>query len=103
MKTLQELNEQIGSLHDAVLLTIEMRWAEGTVTLGVNSASGVKRIIVEQVTRLECPREYPWGRSVCINELRFGLPLSTVGFEIEIEMQSGDVLLIYGGAVRVDP
>ncbi len=86
MKSLEELNAQIGSLHDAVLLGIDMRWAEGTVTAGVRSASGPKRIIVEQVTRLECPREYPWGRSACINEVRFGSSPSNAPFRLEIEM-----------------
>jgi hypothetical protein len=33
MTTLEELNTRIGSLHEAVLLRVDMHWAEGTVTL----------------------------------------------------------------------
>lgn len=99
---MEELNAQIGTLHDAVLLSIEMRWAEGTVTIGVRTAAGPKRVIVEQVTRLVCPREYPWGRSACIDEVRFGSTLPSAAFQMEIEMQSGDVLAICGSEIGVE-
>jgi len=103
MKTLEELNSQIGSMHDAVLLSIDLRWADGTVTLGIRTAAGPKRVIVQEVTRLVCPREDPWGRSECINEVRFGSPPSSAVFQMEIEMQSGDVLAICGTKIDVEP
>jgi hypothetical protein len=102
MKTLEELNAQIGRLHDAALLRIDVQWAEGTVTLGVRTASGPMRIVVRQVTRLVCPRESPWGRSLSINEVRLGDPPSSAAFQVEIEMQSGDVLVICGSEIGVE-
>ncbi len=100
--TLEEINALVGKRHDAVLLSIDMLWAEGTVTLGFRTASGPKQIVVEEVTRLECPREYPWGRSVCINEVRLGSSPPGGGFRVEMEMQSGDVLVIHGSSVRAE-
>jgi hypothetical protein len=100
MDKVEELNAKV-ALHDAVLLGIELLWAEGTVTVGVKATSGPKRIVVQQVTRLVCPREYPWGRSVCINEVRFRTP-SGARLQLEIEMQSGDVIEICGGQMDVD-
>jgi hypothetical protein len=99
MRTLEELNAQLGRLHDAVLLRIDMEWAEGTVTLDVRTANGLKQLIVGGVTRLLCPREYPWGRSVCINEVRFGSPPPNGALLLEIEMQSGDVLTVCGSEI----
>ena len=101
MKTLEELNAEFGCLHDVVLLNIDMRWAEGTVTLGVRTASGQKRITVRQVSRLVCPREYPWGRSVSINEVRLGSPPSSAAVQMELEMQSGDVIEVYAAVVKL--
>ena len=103
MKTsFDELMVKVGSLHDAVLVGIDMRWAEGTATVGVRTASETRRIVVEKLTRLECPREYPWGRSVCINEVRFGASEPHASFRMELEMQSGDVLVICGSALTVE-
>jgi len=102
MMTLEEVNARIGGLHDAVLLSIDMQWAEGTVTLGVRTANGPKRLVVKQVTRLVCPREYPWGRSVSINEVRLGETPAGTSFQLEIEMQSGDVLAIRGSEIGVE-
>lgn len=102
MTGMEEFKLELSSFHDAVLVSIDFLWAEGTVTFGVRTASGMKRIIVKQVTRLECAQEQPWGRSVCINEVRFGNPAPGAALQMEIEMQSGDVLRISGGSVVVD-
>ena len=101
-KNLEAIKSVVGPLHDAVLLSIDMLWAEGIVTLGIRTATGAKRIVVEEVTRLECPREYPWGRSVCINDVRIGDPPPSGGFRVELEMQSGDVLVLCGSSIRAE-
>ena len=100
--SLEEIKGLVEALHDAVLLSVDLQWAEGTVTLGVRTAGGPRQVVVEQVTRLECPREYPWGRSVCINEVRIGNVPPSAAFRMEMELQSGDVLVICGGSVRLE-
>jgi hypothetical protein len=100
--SLDEIRTTLGSLHDNVLLTVELRWAEGFVAVDVRTADGVRRIVVHDVTRVVCPRENPWGRSVCINDVRFVALQSGSGFQMEVEMQSGDRLLICGSALSVN-
>lgn len=73
------------------------------VTLSIRAAAGPKRVVVQRVTRLVCPREHPWGPSVCINDVRLSKLASNEAFQMEIEMQSGDVLSILGSDISLEP
>ena len=101
MRTDEELMAHLKTLHDAVLLSVDLKWADGTVTLDMRTATGPEQIVVRGVTRLVCPREYPWGRSVSVNEIRLEVARAAARFQIEIEMQSGDVLVVCGSAIVV--
>jgi hypothetical protein len=98
----EKLKVELESLHDGVLLSAEMKWSEAKVVLAVRTGAGDKRVVVHEATRLECPRDLPWGPSICINEIRINPVPSSVALRIEIEMQSGDVLVILGKAVHLE-
>jgi hypothetical protein len=83
--------------HDATLIGVELLWAEGVVTIRLDTAAGPTEITVEGVTHLDCPRSSPWGRSVSINEV------VTTATELKIEMQSGDTLHVHGTKVVLAP
>jgi len=80
-------------MHDATLVSIAVDWASGTLSCvfrvcrkGRNEA----KLIASGLTLLHCPRSFPWGRSVSVNEM----VLSDIGEGqvLKIEMQSGDVI-----------
>lgn len=81
-------------LHDATLTSIHLDWATGMTTLELRtelSSAPAVAIIAEGTVRLTCPRKCPWGESVSINEVRGPKNIGDQA-QLEIEMQSGDVL-----------
>jgi hypothetical protein len=78
------------SLHDATLLDLEIDWARARVVIQVKRMERRLRFTLERVSRVECPREEPWGSSVSINAA------CATADGVEIEMQSGDVIRIVG-------
>jgi hypothetical protein len=96
MKSIPDMEVQLGKLHDNVLLGVEVQWREAVVSLSVRAWSGQKRLIVQAFTRLVCPRANPWGPSVCIVGGRISSDPSGTGITITIEMQSGDEIVIDG-------
>jgi hypothetical protein len=77
-------------LHDATLLFANLDWRKGNLTLLIEMTPAKSgRLIFSGLAGLTIPREFPWGSSVSINCAR-----NTETDAFEIEMQSGDVLLI---------
>lgn len=95
----KDVQTHLALLHDAVLVSIQMSWAEGRVVIDVRTHVGAQQVIIEESTGLICPREFSWGRSECINEIRVNSLPGSTGLKLEIEMQSGDVLTICGALV----
>jgi hypothetical protein len=60
----------------------------GEIVLDVTTQEGSQAFTFKDVVGLVLPREHPWGPSASINEVR-DKPESC-----EIEMQSGDVIVI---------
>jgi len=59
------------------------------------------RIQAIHLSSLQCPRRFPWGESVSINEIR--PPVETnEGAQIEIEMQSGDLIIALAESFELD-
>ena len=87
------------AFHDGVLLGLDLRWAEGTAHMRIRTATGAKHLVIRDVKQIECSREFPWGRSVCINELRI-IDTAPGEIRLEVEMQSGDVLRIRGSSAE---
>jgi len=86
------------SLHDATLERVELRWHSGEVVLHLRT--GVAdcprlQVVGAEARKVECDRQMPWGFSVSINEVRG--PVATLdgrAKRIEIEMQSGDAIVL---------
>ena len=83
-------------LHDASINGITIDWGAGTVTVDAlvfreGRALSAKRckLVWSGVTRFVADRELPWGPSNFVNTAKFEEPS-----RYELQMQSGDVLLI---------
>lgn len=81
------------ALHDWALEELSLDWKSGELILKVSGYERINRIMCQGLRHLDMPRENPWGPSVFINECRG--PMSVDGeAKLEIEMQSGDVIVI---------
>ena len=82
------------SLHDAILETIEINWANSIVVLNlkafvVNGKNAIpSKLEFNAVTNLVIPHKSEWGNSSSINSVRIS------NNQYTIEMQSGDILTI---------
>lgn len=82
-------------LHDATLLELELSWKSGDASLKVRSVSKlITKIGLRSTTLVECPRRFPWGPSVSINQVRGPAPTEDGSLRLEIEMQTGDLLIL---------
>lgn len=82
-------------LHDATLLGLELCWESGDASLKVRSVSQlITKIGLRATTLLECPRRFSWGPSVSINRVRGPTRTEDGPLRLEIEMQTGDVLVL---------
>jgi hypothetical protein len=92
-------------LHDATLLRLECRWADGCTTVYLRTGAPSfpeAQIVATGGRRIECPRFQPWGPSVSVNEIRGPMTLpGEQGGRLEIEMQSGDVIVLEAEAFRL--
>ena len=86
--------EDLG-LHDATLRTIELDWKGKICRVLVRTNEGTRQIEFSEVTDINVPHHESWGPSVSIMATR-----SSVG-AFEIQMQSGDVILIKAGGFRL--
>ncbi|QYF91766.1 hypothetical protein KY495_13260 [Massilia sp. PAMC28688] len=85
------------SLHDAVLIAVNFGWSDGSCTLTViHSELSECALEFTDVSSLIVPRTLPWGPSASINMMT-----QRDDGEIEIEMQSGDPIVIRATALRL--
>jgi hypothetical protein len=83
-------------LHDATLELIVVDWPLGSAELRLRSGtSGTLVLRVAGLTEITVPRNQPWGPSVSVNEIR-SLRCDVDSRRMEVEMQSGDVILLIG-------
>jgi hypothetical protein len=91
-------------LHDATLLRVECRWEDGCfyvyLRTGISACPEVQ-IVATGGRRLDCPRMHPWGPSVSVNEVRGPTELAEKLQRLEIEMQSGDVIVLDAEEFRI--
>ena len=86
-------------LHDATLVAVHMAWADGTCVMTVRHGQLSDCMLTfTGVLNLVLPHNQPWGPSQSINSIS-----QRIKGHYEIEMQSGDVLMIEAGDVRLDP
>ncbi len=82
-------------MHDWTMLSILFEWKTASVTVSLQTPkSDVVEIIAREVSDLHVPQMKEWGPSVSVNQLRGPVSLEKGKFNLEIEMQSGDVISI---------
>jgi hypothetical protein len=81
-------------MHDWILVDIVYNWGDGNCRLQFRNQSSVDcYIYARKVIKLVVPRNEEWGHSNSVNKL-IGPILDTCGRKLEIQMQSGDVIVI---------
>lgn len=94
-------------LHDATLVHLECRWEDGRISFQLRTGNASTRdvqIVATGGRLVHCPRVHPWGSSVSINEVRGPSALGDEGLQrLEVEMQSGDVLVVEAESFRIVP
>lgn len=90
-------------LHDAILERIDYKWSQKTVVLELKAfLSGLENPAVKcnllfyNVQSLSIPHKSPWGDSSQINSVK------TENETFHIEMQSGDIIIIYSYSVELE-
>lgn len=81
-------------MHDWVLLSVLFEWSAGRVTLSFDRYESNEILVANSVVDLHVPQLKPWGRSVCVNEVKGPIAIDNGLHSLEIEMQSGDVIKI---------
>ncbi len=77
------------------MLSILFEWKVARVTVTLRtSKSEVVAIVANGVSDLRIPQMKEWGPSVSVNQIRGPFRLENGRHKLEIEMQSGDVILI---------
>ncbi len=86
------------ALHDATLLRVEVLWEDGgRAELVFRVHGGVLiHLRVSGLTNLACPHRNAWGPSVSVNDVRGPFPVEGGPERVEIEMQSGDTIVVDG-------
>lgn len=90
-------------LHDATLVDLHLDWKAGKLLIDLRVGSpraGTVQLKAHGVSLLECPRRSPWGESVSVNEIR-GPFSSADGKRLEIEIQSGDTLVVHADSFEL--
>ena len=90
-------------LHDATLLGLSATWADGFVEVTSRVyPNRLVRFLGEGAVNVSATRSQPWGSSESVNEIRWsdgtGAGLSVV----EIEIQSGDSILIEANRFSIE-
>lgn len=88
--------------HDSRLTRIEMDWTSGHLVLRAVSHRATLDLVAEATCHLVVPRSLPWGWSESINEVRGPSPIENGLWRLEVEMQSGDVILATATRFRVN-
>ncbi len=84
------------TLHGATLVDLELSWASGTMRVHLRPRGTVGKAAKIEATRLvslQCPRRFPWGDSLEVCEIH-GPVETNEGSQIEMQMQSGDLIIM---------
>jgi hypothetical protein len=92
------------NLHDATLVRVVLLWGKyAQAELHFRLDSQTVTLKASGVTNLTCPHECSWGHSASVNELRGPVDLQEGVRRIEIEMQSGDTILVDAKSFKWEP
>ncbi|WP_187263614.1 hypothetical protein [Pontibacter beigongshangensis] len=96
-----ELNIEGEQLHDSLVKDILIDRETESVVIRITTAelyypkTRTASIIAEKASSITCPMQNPWGRSCSINEV------TKNGSRLEIEMQSGDTIVIEAETFKI--
>lgn len=79
-----------------MLVSLEVRWKAGEVVVHLRHWEAPHlRIVGVAVRDVQCPRRLPWGPSASVNDVRGPARADDgAGERLEIEMQSGDTIVL---------
>jgi hypothetical protein len=84
-----------GRLHDATLENIVVDWSKGTVQVNfITYFAPIVSIYAQGLSQLIVPHKFPWGPSVSVNDVHWREAIKEGIQRLEIEMQSGDTIVI---------
>ncbi len=86
-------------LHDAVLTEVRIDWVNHEAALSFRNADGPVSATVRGCSSIVLPRDEPWGRSSSVYAVE-SAESESEGIRIELQMQSGDVLVVEGKSVE---
>lgn len=91
-------------LHDASLLDVVLNWGKEASAEVRFRDRGPRVVTLKSIktTLLSCPHENHWGPSVSVNEVRGPQSIGNDRQRVEIEMQSGDTIVIEGEGFEWD-
>ena len=87
------METQLAFAHDSTLTALEVNWQEGVIMITLKLYNGVRHLYIDAVCSLQLSRNFEWGESYEVNSFLIKPN------EVEIEMQSGDVITV-GGTFR---
>lgn len=88
----------IPDLHDAILLSIELKWEENIAALYFEPVqsqnTGNNRVVVTSsgISLFSYQHRQPWGRSVYVNMLEITDSPTSEMKRFQLQMQSGDLI-----------
>jgi hypothetical protein len=92
-------------LHDAILTSINLEVDAKRITLRLKpiqfeGAPEWVSLIAHDWKKFSCPKEHPWGKSAVwqVNQTRGPFQVNSGLLQLELEMQSGDVIEIYASS-----
>ncbi|HEY1503303.1 MAG TPA: hypothetical protein VGF92_03330 [Stellaceae bacterium] len=92
------------NMHDWTLLSILFEWKAGRVVLSFSThKAGVVELIAERVFELHVPQANDWGPSTHVNNVKGPLQGAAGRARLEIEMQSGDIIIIEATTFEFPP
>lgn len=86
--------------HDATLKISTIDWESGAVSIAFDLCVQPAQqaiIMVREISEFTVKRHFPWGKSVSVNRLDIDSVES--GYRLQIEMQSGDKIVVVGKEV----
>ena len=83
--------------HDATLLTIMIEWAEGRVTVQLQTSEGICALYFSGVRSIAIPRRQEWGPSSSILKFKESAPGVW-----NLAVQSGDTLEIEARELKIE-
>jgi hypothetical protein len=89
-------------MHDWTLLSITYEWKTARVVMSFETTQGrTESVSAEGVSDLRVPQKNAWGRSVSVNKVKGPHEDANGRKTLEIEMQTGDVVMIEALTFRI--